>query len=278
MRTAGHTVGDLLREWRQRRRLSQLELACEAEISSRHLSFIETGRSQPSREMVLQIAEALAVPMRERNVLLVAAGFAPIFAQRSLDDPALAAVRNAIDLVLAAQKPYPAFAIDRQWRVVASNAALPQMYAGVMPALLQPPVNVLRLSLHPQGLAPRIANFREWRAHLLACTRRRIDITGDQALADLLREVGDYPIPAGKAPAQGSASEYAVAVPFKIVTSAGLLSFFSTTTVFGTPVDVTLSELALELFFPADAATVETVQRLAGKAANTSHQATAAAE
>jgi transcriptional regulator with XRE-family HTH domain len=273
----GHPVGELLRQWRQRRRMSQLELATEAEISSRHLSFIETGRAQPSRDMVLHLAEELAVPMRERNLLLVAAGYAPIFAQRSLDDPALAAARSAIDLVLEAQKPYPAFAIDRHWVVVASNAALPELYAGVTPALLQPPVNGLRLSLHPQGLAPRIANFREWRAHLLASTRRRIDLTGDQVLAELLREVSDYPVPAGKAPAQTAANEYAFAVPFKIVTAAGLLSFFSTTTVFGTPVDVTLSELALELFFPADAATAEIVQRLAGNATDAPKRTIAAA-
>jgi transcriptional regulator with XRE-family HTH domain len=258
------SIGDLVREWRQRRRLSQLELASEAEISARHLSFIETGRSQPSRDMVLHLADELDVPMRERNVLLVAAGYAPIFAQRSLDDPALAAARNAVDLILEAQKPYPAFAIDRHWLVIASNAALPELYAGVSPALLEPPINALRLSLHPQGLAPRIANFREWRAHLLAATRRRLDVTGDRVLAELLREVSEYPVPAGKAPPQISPTENAVVIPFKIVTAAGLLSFFSTTTVFGTPVDVTLSELALELFFPADAATAEIVHRLAG--------------
>jgi transcriptional regulator with XRE-family HTH domain len=273
----GHSIGELLREWRQRRRMSQLELATEAEISSRHLSFIETGRAQPSREMVLHLAEELAIPVRERNVLLVAAGYAPIFAQRALDDPALAAARRAIDLVLEAQKPYPAFAIDRHWAVVASNAALPELYAGVAPALLQPPINALRLSLHPQGLAPRIANFREWRAHLLAVTRRRIDLTGDQVLAELLREVSEYPVPAGKAPPQIAADEHAFAVPFKIITAAGLLSFFSTTTVFGTPVDVTLSELALELFFPADAATAEIVQRLAGDTASAPRRTIAAA-
>jgi transcriptional regulator with XRE-family HTH domain len=270
------SIGDLLREWRQRRRLSQLELATEAEISARHLSFIETGRSQPSRDMVLLLAEELEVPMRERNVLLVAAGYAPIFAQRSLDDPALAAARNAVDLILEAQKPYPAFAIDRHWLVIASNAALPELYAGVSPALLEPPINALRLSLHPQGLAPRIANFREWRAHLLAATRRRLDVTGDRVLAELLREVSEYPVPAGKAPPQISPNENAVVIPFKIVTAAGLLSFFSTTTVFGTPVDVTLSELALELFFPADAATAEIVHRLAGTS-DASKRTTAAA-
>jgi transcriptional regulator with XRE-family HTH domain len=270
------SIGDLLREWRQRRRLSQLELATEAEISARHLSFMETGRSQPSRDMVLHLAEELEVPMRERNVLLVAAGYAPIFAQRSLDDPALAAARNAVDLILEAQKPYPAFAIDRHWLVIASNAALPELYAGVSPALLEPPINALRLSLHPQGLAPRIANFREWRAHLLAATRRRLDVTGDRVLAELLREVSEYPVPAGKAPPQISPNENAVVIPFKIVTAAGLLSFFSTTTVFGTPVDVTLSELALELFFPADAATAEIVHRLAGTS-DASKRTTAAA-
>jgi transcriptional regulator with XRE-family HTH domain len=273
----GHSIGELLREWRQRRRMSQLELATEAEISSRHLSFIETGRAQPSRDMVLHLAEELEVPMRERNVLLVAAGYAPIFAQRALDDPALAAARRAIDLVLEAQKPYPAFAIDRHWAVIASNAALPELYAGVAPGLLQPPINGLRLSLHPQGLAPRIANFREWRAHLLAVTRRRIDLTGDQVLAELLREVSEYPVPAGKAPPQIATDEHAFAVPFKIVTAAGLLSFFSTTTVFGTPVDVTLSELALELFFPADAATAEIVQRLSGDTASAPRRTIAAA-
>jgi len=175
-----------------------------------------------------------------------------------------AAARNAVDLILEAQKPYPAFAIDRHWLVIASNTALPELYAGVSPALLEPPINALRLSLHPQGLAPRIANFRERRAHLLAATRRRLDVTGDRVLAELLREVSEYPVPPGKAPPQMSPTENAVVIPFKIVTAAGLLSFFSTTTVFGTPVDVTLSELALELFFPADAATAEIVHRLAG--------------
>src|SRR5262249_23283480 len=183
MEPAGHTVGDLLRDWRQRRRLSQLALANQAEISSRHLSFIETGRSQPSREMVLHLAEELAIPIRERNVLLVAAGSAPVFAQRSLSDPALAAARSAIELVLEAQKPYPAFAIDRHWVIVASNGALPEMFAGVLPELLEPPINALRLSLHPQGLAPRVVNFHEWRGHLLALAHQRGDPTGGPSVA-----------------------------------------------------------------------------------------------
>jgi len=249
-------VGHLLREWRQRRRLSQLALACDAEISTRHLSFIETGRAQPSREMVLHLSEQLEVPVRERNVLLVAAGYAPIFPERPLEDPALAAARAAVDLVLERQKPYPAFALDRHWRVVASNAALPELYDGVAPELLQPPVNVMRLSLHPRGLAPRIANFAEWRAHLLFRLRRQVELTADAAVIDLLREVSAYPAPAGK-PAQ--VFEHDITVPFRIRTARGLLSFFSMTTVFGTPVDVMLSELALELFFPADEETAATI-------------------
>jgi transcriptional regulator with XRE-family HTH domain len=180
-------VGHLLREWRQRRRLSQLALAYDAEISARHLSFIETGRAQPSRDMVLHLSEQLEVPVRERNVLLVAAGYAPIFPERPLEDPAMSAARAAIDLVLERQKPYPAFALDRRWHIVASNAALPELYDGVDPDLLQPPVNVMRLSLHPKGLAPRIANLAEWRAHLLFRLRRQAETHGrrgsDRAVA-----------------------------------------------------------------------------------------------
>ena len=257
------TIGGHLREWRQRRRMSQLDLACEAGISTRHLSFVETGRALPSRDMLLHLAEQLGVPMRDRNVLLVAAGYAPIFPERSLRDPALAAARAAIDLVLDRQKPYPAFALDGHWCIAASNNALPELYTGVAPELLEPPVNGLRLSLHPRGMAPRIVNLAEWRAHLLFRLRRQIEITADPVLIDLLREVGDYPTPADK-PVPTSALEYAVVIPFKIQTEAGLMSFFSTTTIFGTPVDVTLSELALELFFPADDETVAAVQRMTG--------------
>jgi transcriptional regulator with XRE-family HTH domain len=255
-------VGGLLREWRQRRRLSQLDLAGDAGISTRHLSFVETGRAQPSRDMLLHLAEQLEIPVRERNVLLVAAGFAPIFPEHALGDPALAAVRAAIDLVLERQKPYPAFALDRHWNVAASNAALPELYCGVAPELLEPPVNGMRLTLHPRGMAPRIANLAEWRAHLVFRLRQRIEITADPVLIDLLREVGDYPSPAGKPPS-GPGIEHAVVVPFKIRTDSGLLSFFSTTTVFGSPVDVTVSELALELFFAADAETEALVKKFA---------------
>jgi transcriptional regulator with XRE-family HTH domain len=251
-------VGELLREWRQRRRLSQLDLACEARISTRHLSFVETGRSQPSRDMLLHLADELEVPPRERNVLLVAAGFAPIFPERPLADPALAPAHEAIALILERQKPYPAFALDRYWRVVATNAALPRLYAGVAPGLLEAPINALKLSLHPRGLAPKIVNLGEWRAHLLFRLRRDVEITADPVLINLLREVGAYPAPAS--PTQGFGLEHAVAVPLRIRTDVGVLSFLSTTTVFGTPVDVTLSELALELFFPADKETMERVR------------------
>jgi transcriptional regulator with XRE-family HTH domain len=263
MPTASRPVGDHLREWRQRRRMSQLDLALEAEISTRHLSYVETGRSMPSREMVLHLAEQLRIPPRERNVLLVAAGYAPIFVERTLDDPALAAARQAIALVLEAQKPFPAFALDRHWNLVMSNQALPELYEGVAPALLAPPPNALRLSLHPDGLAPRIENLAEWRAHLLARLAQQIDLTADPALIALMSEVRAYPAgrPARPAPA---ASANAVLIPLTMRIGAGRLSFFSTTTVFGTPLDVTLSELAIESFFPADEATSRLVRELSG--------------
>jgi transcriptional regulator with XRE-family HTH domain len=254
-------VGGLLRQWRQRRRLSQLDLACDAGISTRHLSFLETGRAQPSRDMVLLLSEQLDVPIRERNVLLVAAGFAPIFPERALDHPALAPARAAIDLVLDRQKPYPAFALDRHWRIAASNAALPELYEDVAAELLQPPVNALRLSLHPQGLAPRIANLAEWRGHLLYRLRRQVELTADAALIELLREVSAYP-GGSRPPAQTSGLEHEIAVPFRIKIGDDVLSFFSLTTVFGNPIEVALSELALELFFPADDTTDTAVRRM----------------
>ena len=260
-------VGDLLREWRQRRRLSQLDLACEAEISTRHLSFLETGRSQPSREMILHLAEALGVPMRERNLLLVAAGFAPIFQERPLDDPALNLAKKAIDMIIERQKPYPAFGIDRHWNVVMSNFALPELYTGVADELRVRPINAARLTLHPKGMAPRIANLAEWRAHTLTRLRHDIDLTADPVLVELLREVSAYPAPAANRPSHTVPDPNAVLVPFKVMTDAGLLSFVTTTTLFGTPVDVTLSELAIELFFPADAETDAIVKRLEQKRA-----------
>jgi len=252
-------VGDLLRDWRQRRRLSQLDLALEAEVSARHLSFVETGRSSPSRALILALAERLEVPLRERNVLLVAGGFAPAFPERGLDDPALAAARRAMELVLAAHEPLPALAVDRRWTMVRANRAVAPLLDGVDEALLKPPVNVLRLSLHPGGLAPRIANLAEWRAHLLDRLRRQVEATADGALQELQQELLAYPKPPGP-PHPGAAGDRAyagVVVPLRLRTDGGMLSFFSTTTVFGTPVDVTLSELALEAFYPADSATAD---------------------
>ena len=255
-------IGDLLREWRRRRRMSQLDLAGEADISTRHLSFLETGRARPSRDMVLHLAECLEIPLRERNVLLISAGYAPAFPERTLADPALQAARKAIDLVLAGLEPYPALAIDRRWTLIASNNAISPLLVGVDSSLLQSPVNVLRLSLHPAGLAPRIANYAEWRSHLLARLRRQIDVTADPALVELMSELSGYPTPNGTgASAPATNREYAgVVVPFQLATERGILAFISTTTIFGTPVDITLSELALESFFPADTATAESIR------------------
>jgi transcriptional regulator with XRE-family HTH domain len=259
--SAPRPVGDLLREWRQRRRMSQLDFAVEAEISSKHLSFLETGRSQPSREMVLHLAELLDVPLRERNSLLIAAGFAPMFKERALSDPALQPAREAVDLVLKGHEPYPAIAVDRHWQLVAANNPANYFMAGVAPALLTPPLNVLRLTLHPDGMAPRIVNLAEWRSHLLARLRRQIEVSADAVLAELLAELSEYPAPAHAAELPASAVPYAV--PFRLATDAGVLSFISTITVFGTPVDVTLSELALESFFPADPPTAAALRHLA---------------
>ena len=251
------TIGEHLRDWRQRRRLSQLDLALDADISTKHLSFLETGRSQPSRDMVLRLAERLDVPLRERNILLVSAGFAPNFPQRALEDPAMSAARKAVDLVLKGHEPYPAIAVDRHWTLVAHNAAVMALLASAEASLLAPPVNVLRLSLHPQGLAPQIENLAEWRAHLLARLRQQIDVTADATLVALRDELAAYPAPAASR-ARPAHDEYGgVVVPMRLKTPRGTLSFFSTTTIFGTPVDITLSELAIESFFPADAATAE---------------------
>lgn len=256
-------VGSLLRDWRRRRRLSQLDLACEADISARHLSFLETGRSLPSREMVLRLAEQLEIPLRDRNAMLVAAGYAPVFRERPLEDPSLQVARKAVDLVLAGHEPYPALAVDRHWNLIASNRAVPLFLAGADPSLLAPPVNVLRLSLHPQGLAPRIVNLEEWRSHLLARLRRQIEATADPVLAELLNELTGYPIASENRYKVPADTDYAgVVVPLQFATDDGILSFLSTITVFGTPVDITLSELALESFFPADAVTSDTLNRM----------------
>jgi transcriptional regulator with XRE-family HTH domain len=246
--------------------LSQLDLAHEAEISTRHLSFVETGRSLPSREMVLRLAERLDVPLRERNALLIAAGYAPMYRERSLDDPDLAAARQAVDLILRSHEPYPALAVDRHWNLVAANSMLPHLLAGADPALLQGQVNVLRLSLHPQGLAPKIVNLAQWRSHLFERLRQQIHATGDAALAALLEELRGYPMPAGADELHLEGEHLGVVMPFRFRSSFGVLSFISTTTIFGTPVDVTLQELALETFFPADAFTGEVLRKLAQSA------------
>jgi transcriptional regulator with XRE-family HTH domain len=264
------SIGDLLREWRERRRLSQLALALEAEVSTRHLSFLESGKARPSREMVLRLAERLEVPLRERNTMLLAAGFAPAYPERDLNDPELEVVRAAIDRVLAGHEPYPALAIDRYWTLVAANRVVPALLTVVAPHLLQPPINVIRLSLHPDGLATQIANLPEWRAHLLARLSRQVELTADQRLSDLLQELGGYARDRSARNTdqpvadQGLAS---VAVPLRLHTEHGTLSLIGTTMVFGTPVDVTLSELAIEAFFPADAATADLLQRFVPQAA-----------
>jgi transcriptional regulator with XRE-family HTH domain len=256
-------VGELLREWRERRRLSQLALALAADVSARHLSFVETGRSRPSREMLHHLMELLEVPLRERNTLLLAAGFAPVYPERPLDDPDLAAAREAVARVLHAHEPFPALAVDRTWNLVAANRAVGLLTAGLAPAVLRAPVNVLRLSLHPEGLALRIVNLPEWRAHLLSRVRRQVAQSGNADLARLLAELAAMPLPAGASePADASDTFAGLAVALRLRTEAGVLSFLSTTMVFGTPVDVTLSELAVEAFFPADAATAALLPRI----------------
>jgi transcriptional regulator with XRE-family HTH domain len=265
MMASAQPVGNLLRKWRQRRRLSQLHLSCDAEISTRHLSFLENGRSQPSREMVLHLAAQLDVPLRERNVLLVAAGYAPIFPEHRLTEPELENARKAVDLVLTGHEPYPALAIDRHWTLLASNRAVSPLLVGADAALLRPPVNVLRLSLHPGGLASRIANLAEWRSHLLARLHQQIEVTADQVLVELMNELRAYPTPSERKSCSYPAAnrDYAgVVVPFELITESGVLAFISTTTVFGTPVDITLSELALETFFPANSATADALRKM----------------
>lgn len=239
--------GVLLKDWRTRRRVSQLDLAIAADVSARHVSFLETGRSRPSRDMVLRLAERLEVPLRDRDPLLLAAGFAPAYPTRSLDDPALAAVRAAVEVVLAGYEPYPALAVDRHWQLVAANPAVALFTRDAAPALTTPPVNVLRLSLHPDGLAPRILNLAEWRGHVLARLAR--EAATDPGLAELHRELTGYP--GGTAPP----AEHDVAVPLRVRLGDRELSFISLVTTFGTARDVTAAELSIEAFLPADRST-----------------------
>jgi len=263
LRMTQRDFGEHLKEWRQRRHLSQLELATELDISARHLSFVETGRSQPSRGMVLRLAERLEVPLRERNSLLVAAGFAPIYASRPLTDPALASARAAVDLVLAGHEPYPALLVDRYWNVVAMNRAVAPFLEGVDPTLLTTPLNALRVSLHPGGVAPRIENLAQWRAHSLARVARDVEVSADPVLAALLAEMRAYP---GGETDLSTEDFNGVLIPLRLRTPAGTLSMFTTTTVFGSAVEVTLSELVLEAFYPADEFTANAFRRLAGDA------------
>jgi transcriptional regulator with XRE-family HTH domain len=262
-------VGELLRQWRELRRLSQLELSIQADISTRHLSFVETGRSRPSSEMILRLTERLAVPLRERNQVLLAGGYAPAYPETSLSAPEMATVRGMVRRVLAGQEPYPALVADRHWNLLDANAGVALFTEGCAPELLDPPVNVLRMSLHPEGMAGRIANLAEWRAHLLGRLHRQATATADAQLIELHREMSGYP--GGGHPEAGPGHPPAgepvpnhIVVPLRYRYGERELSFFSTTAVFGTPLDITLAELAIESFFPADADTLAFLGSRAG--------------
>ncbi|WP_329205738.1 helix-turn-helix transcriptional regulator [Streptomyces sp. NBC_00683] len=246
-------VGPLLRGWREQRRISQLELALRADSSARHISFIETGRSRPSEEMILRLAEHLDIPVRERNALLVVGGYAPRFARTALDDPSMGVLREAIDRLLACYDPYPALVLDAMYTVVAANRGMRLLLEGVSEQLLTPPVNAMRLTLHPDGLAPRILNLPEWRADLLAQMERQIALARSAELRALYDEVAAYPAdPAGTAEATGVPS---LALPLRIAHGGRELSFISSIATFNTPMDITVAELAIETFLPADRAT-----------------------
>ena len=252
-------VGDLVRAWREQRRMSQLDLAGEARISQKHLSFIESGRAAPSRDMIVHLADHLDVPLRERNVLLLSAGFAPIYRERAINDPALVRAKATVEQVLKAHEPFPALAVDRHWNMIAANTPIMALIAGVDPELLKPPVNVLRLSLHPKGMAPAIINLAEWRHHLIERTRRQVRLTRDKDLEALLTEITAYPAPVEKLT---TLPEDEIAIPLRLQTPGGVLSFFSTITVFGTPVEITLAEISLEAFYPADDVTAAALRAL----------------
>ena len=267
-------MGPLLREWRRLRRLSQLELALRADSSARHVSYVETGKALPSRAMVLRLAEALEVPLRERNALLLAAGYAPAYQERGLDDDSMASVRAALDMMLSTHEPYPAVVVDRWWNVVAGNAAMPLLMDGIADHLQTPTPNVYRLALHPEGLAARILNLHEIRGHFLHRLHQQARATGDLALKELYEEVSHYPLPAGwermtatdTEPVLDPLATGPIQVPLRMRTPLGDLSFFSTMATFGAPADVTLSELAIELFYPLDDFTAKTLRSLAAPA------------
>jgi len=256
------TVGELLRDWRVRRRMSQMDLSNVATVSTRHLSFVETGRSKPSRELVLHLAEHLEVPLRERNLLLHAAGYAPVYPHRELDDEAMAPVRDAIDTVLAGH-PYPAVVVDRHHDLVSANASARELFVSrVSPSLLEGRPNALTVTFHPDGMAPDIVNLEEFSAHLLAQLDREIDASADPVLVDLAAELRTYPGVATEVPALDPAAR--VFVPMVLRSDAGELRFFSTIATFGTALDVTVAELSIEAFFPADEATARAVTRRVG--------------
>ena len=247
------TVGDLMRDWRKRRRMSQLDLSLEAEVSARHLSFIESGRSSASRELLQRLGERLAMPLRERNRLLIAGGFAPVHSSLMLDDPELKPAREAIHAVLEAHAPYPALAVDRLWTLVLANGPAQRLLANLPIRLTAAPVNVLHATLDPDGLAPRIANLPEWRHHILSRLRADFVATADAELARLHDELAAIPLPASRTASSPLAR---AAIPLMLREPSGqLLSLLSTTMVFGTANDVTLAELTLECFFPADQGT-----------------------
>ena len=253
-------VGPLLREWRGRRRISQLELALEAGVSPRHVSFVETGRSRPSREMVLQLAASLDVPLRDRNQLLLAAGYAPVYGQRGLDEPEMDGVREVLEQLLRGHEPYPAFVADRHWGMVAGNRAVAVLTEGAAPELLEPPVNILRLSLHPEGVAPRIVNLAELRCRLLEWLGGQAASTGDPALAALYEELSALP---GEPPSSDDRAASEIAVPLRIRWGGGELSLISTITTFARATDITVAELSIESFFPTDHATAEALRNFA---------------
>ncbi|NJC84223.1 helix-turn-helix domain-containing protein [Planosporangium mesophilum] len=255
-------VGELLRDWRRSRGMSQLDLSIETGVSTRHLSFVETGRSRPSPELILRLADRLDVPLAERNTMLLAGGYAPAYPSHEVSDPHLAPVLTAARQLLHGHGPYPAVLLDRHWNLVEANPAVAVLTAGAAPHLLASPVNVLRLSLHPDGMAPRILNLPEWRAHLLSRLHQQAVTTNDAALYELHEELRGYPAGTDHAPPAGDGAPRVV-IPLRYRHGDRELSFISTTTVFGTPLDITVAGLAIEAFFPADPATAETLHALA---------------
>ncbi|MFG2124448.1 helix-turn-helix domain-containing protein [Streptomyces sp. NPDC048710] len=257
-------IGPLLRAWRERRRISQLELALRADSSARHISFIETGRSRPSEEMVLRLAEHLDVPVRERNALLLAAGYAPHYPETPLDDPALDALRDGMERLIQGYEPYPALVVDAGYTVVAANRGITMLLEGVPEKLLTPAPNAMRLTLHPEGLAPRIRNLREWRGHLLAQMEREIALHRSDQLRALYEEVAAYPVPEDAPGDEPAEPVPYFALPMQIEHDGRILSFVSSISTFNTPMDVTVAELAIETFLPADPATTKYLHTLAG--------------